>query len=334
MRKYSFHKLKEFINNKVFQRIDRKILVYLIFVGIATIFWFLNELSNTYNTTISYPIRFTRLPKNKSLVNDLPKNLQLSINADGYTILRYKLSPAAFPVIINFEKHSNNVSDYDVTKFKLQTRYLRETINKQMANEIEIVDIFPDTILFQFANIINKRIVVKPHVKLEFSEECMLNGDITFKPDSITVRGPNTILDTLKAVYTKYHIFTKLNKPTTQNISLKEIDKLEYNNKKVQIHLPASKFTQSNFDIEINAINVPDSLVLKTFPRSVTVSCMVSLNDYDKIKTEDFIIEVDYLDIEKLLGGKLSLDLRLAPTQVRSISYHPESVEFIIDKKP
>ena len=308
-------------------------MVYLVFVGIATVFWFLNELSNTYNTTINYPIRFTHIPKNKSLVNDLPKNLQLSVNADGYTILRYKLSPAAFPVIINLEKHSNNINNPEVKKFRLQTRYLRETINKQMPNDIEIVDIFPDTVLFQFANIINKKIPVKPYVKLEFREECMLDGDITFKPDSIIARGPNTILDTLQAVYTKYHKFTKLNKPTTQNITLKEINKVEYNNKKVQIYLPASKFTQLNFDIEINAINVPDSLILKTFPRMVKVSCMVSLNDYDKIKTENFLIEVNYLDIENLLGGKLSLNLKLAPKQVRSITYHPESIEFIIDKK-
>lgn len=329
----SFHKLKEIINNKVLKRVDRKILVYLVFVGVATVFWFLNELSNIYNTTVNYPIRFTHLPKNKILINELPKNLQLSVNADGYTILRYKLSPAAFPVIINIEKHSDNIINPELKHFRLQTRYLRETINKQMPNDIEIVDIFPDTVLFQFANIISKKLPVKPNVKLEFSEECMLDGDITFNPDSIIVRGPNTILDTLQAVYTKYQKFTKLSKPIKPNITLREIDKLEYKNKKIQIIIPASKFTQLSFNIPINAVNVPDSLDLKTFPRIVKVSCMVSLNDYDKIKADDFVIDVDYFDIENLLGEKLSLNLKLAPSQVRSISFHPESIEFIMDKK-
>lgn len=327
------YKLREIIKTKIFKRIDHKILVYLVFVGIATVFWFLNELNNTFNTTISYPIKFTHLPNNKSLVNKLPEEIQLSINTDGYTILKYKLSPISFPVSVNVEKHSGNIDDVEIKQYKLQTRYIRKAINRQIPNYIEIVDIFPDTINFEFANLITKKILIKPDITLEFRQECMLNGDVTFTPDSIEIRGPNTILDTLQAVYTKHHVFLKLNKKIKQEITLKKINELEYKDKKVKINIPVSKFTQLNFDLTVEAINVPDSLNLKTFPRKVKVSCIVALSDYNKIKADDFIIEVDYLDIKHLLGGKLSLNLKHSPFQAKSISYYPEGVEFILDKK-
>lgn len=326
-------KAKELINNKIFRRIDRKILVYLVFVGISTVFWFLNELSNDYNSTINYPVRFTNLPKNKILVSDLPKNLNLSVNAYGYTLLRYKLSPASFPVIINMEKYGGNIANPSVNKFRLQTRYTREAINKQLNNDVEVLDILPDTILFQFANIISKKVPIKPLVKLEFDEQCMLNGTISFTPDSIVVKGPNNILDTLSAVYTRFSNFDKLNKPLQRNVALKEINKLTFNKKRVVMQIPVSKFTQADFDVPIQPKNVPDSLDLKSFPRIAKVTCLVSLEEYDKIQTKDFLLEIDFYDIEKLLGNKLTVTLGISPTNAKNVAFFPESVEFILDKK-
>ena len=86
MKTNPFYKIKESIDNKIFKRIDRKILVYLVFVGVSTIFWFLNELNNNFNTTVDYPIRFTHLPKNKILTNELPRNLQLNRKAAGLNL--------------------------------------------------------------------------------------------------------------------------------------------------------------------------------------------------------------------------------------------------------
>jgi hypothetical protein len=332
---YSFHNIKDIVNDKIFKRIDHRILVYLVFVGISTVFWFLNELNNTYNSTINYPIKFTHIPKTKSLVNDLPEYLQLSVNTDGYTLLRYKFGPKVFPIVVNLEKHTNIniINNPNVKQFQLQTRYLRRSINKQLQNNIEIVDIFPDTILFQFSNIVSKRVVVKSNVELGFTEECFLDGEITFIPDSITVTGPDIILDTLRAIYTKFKVFDKLNKPVKEFITLQKQNKLKYSNKNVEIVIPSTKFTQLQFEVDINTVNVPDTLLLKTFPEKVKVSCMVSLADYNNIKASDFVIDVDYADIEHLLGDKLFLNMRITPHKVRSVSYSPEQVEFIIDKK-
>ncbi len=329
-----FHKITDLFNRKIFQRIDHKILVYLVFVAISTVFWFLNELSNNYTTTINYPVRFTNLPKNKILVSDLPKNLTLNVNGYGYTLLRYKLSPASFPVVINMEQYSKTISNPNVKSYRLQTRQIKETIDKQMANDIDVLDIMPDTVVFQFANIISRKIPIKPRVKLNFEEECMLNGDITFSPDSVTVNGPNNIIDTLSAVYTHYQEFNNLSKPLHRNITLSEIENIEMDRKKAVMFLPVAKFTQANFEVPIQAINTPDTLDLKTFPRLAKVTCLVALNDFDKIQAKDFVINVNYLDIENLLGNRLTLNLAIAPSNAKLIQYSPESVEFILDKKP
>lgn len=332
MEEKTIDKLKELFTKKVLDRIDRKILTYTVFVGIATVFWFLNELSNNYTSTINYPVRFTNIPKNKILVSDLPKRLKLNVNAYGYTLLRYKLSPASFPIVINLNDFAQNIGNPAIKKYRLHTRSIRQTVGKQMPNDIEVLDIFPDTVLFEFANIIEKRIPIKSNVQLEFDDECMLNGKVSFIPDSVTVQGPNNIIDTLTAIYNKFQRFDGLSKPLKRNVGLAEIKKLSYDKKRVVINLPVSKFTEAHFEVEVESRNVPDSLDLKIFPRLVKVKCLVALNDYDRLKAEDFKLDVDYSDIEKLLGDKLSLNLRFAPNNVKSVNYSPESVEFIIDK--
>lgn len=332
MKKLSLQIIKESLNKKIFQRIDQKIMVYLIFVGIATVIWFLTELGNDFTTTIDYPVRYANLPKNKVLVQELPKNLQLSVNGYGFTLLRYKVSPAPFPVVIDLNDYATQINNPRVRRFPLLTRYARQTINKQMPNNIEVLDIFPDTIVFEFANVVEKKVAIAPNVKLEFDKQSMLDGKISFTPDSIIVSGPNTLLDTLQYVYNKKQTFTGLNKPLQRNIQLKEIDNLSFSKKRVIINLPVSKFTEAYFEVPIETVNVPDSLVLKTFPRVARLTFLVSLNKYDKIKPDDFRVEANYNDIKELLGQKLPIKLTFSPEPAHSVTYHPENVEFILEK--
>lgn len=314
-------------------RIDRRIFIYLLFVVIATVFWLLNELSGNYTASLNYPVKFTNLPQNKILVNDLPKKLNLNVNGHGFTLLRYKLSPATYPIIINMEEYGNNFGKQSVKQFRLQTRFIRETVGRQIPSEIEVIDILPDTIVFQFANIVSKKVPIKPNLRLEFDDQCMVNGDITFSPETIVVTGPSTIIDTLSAVYTKNIKINGLNKTIERNVTLKEIKNIEFEKIRVVMTLPVSIFTQANFEIPVQTKNVPDSLDIKTFPRIVKLTCLIALSDYDKVQAKDFVVVADYNNVADLLGNKLGLKLELAPKNVKLVTFFPESVEFILDKK-
>ena len=71
--------------------LNRKVLVFFFFLLLSILFWFLTAMNQEYETTISYPVRYIKFPERKVLVNDIPDRLDLSVNAGGYTLLRYKL---------------------------------------------------------------------------------------------------------------------------------------------------------------------------------------------------------------------------------------------------
>ena len=79
-------------------------------------------------------------------------------------------------------------------------------------------------------------------------------------------------------------------------------------------------------------MNVPYGYDLKTFPGNVSVSCMVSLSNYDKISPMLFKAIVDYNSISDNKQSKLKINLVKYPSVVSNIKIYPKSVEYIIEK--
>ena len=73
------------------------------------------------------------------------------------------------------------------------------------------------------------------------------------------------------------------------------------------------------------------SIKLKLFPNYVTLKAIISLDNYNNIINDDFIITTNY----KLLNSNFSnLSLLLAkyPKEVKNINWHPKTVNYLMRK--
>ncbi len=320
-----------FLRKKYFKRFDKKILIYLIFVGIATFFWFINALSKNYTTSIEYPVRYINYPENKILISDLPTNLTLKINSFGYRLLEFNLTQHSFPLIVNLKSFSKKIEKNDKSYFYLVTKNHKSELNKQITSEIKIIEILPDTIYFRFANFITKKVAVTPNVSVNYEIQCQLTDEITCTPDSIKIKGLNTTLDTISSVSTIYKKFENINKPIKRNIFLKKINKVKFSKNQVVVNIPVEKFTEANFQIPITVLNLPDSLSLTLFPKNITVSYLVSLSNYNKIVPEDFEILINY-DSINTNDQEIEIKISKLPENIKSLQLNPTKVEYIIEK--
>lgn len=316
-----------------FDRFDRKILIYLIFVAIAASMWFVNKLNNEFVTYVTYPVVFNNLPPTKIIVNDLPATLQLKVKGNGYTLLRYRLSPPPFPVFINLKDYWNRINKPQTKYFLLETNYETDKINKQMPGDIQVIGVLPDTISFMFSNIIEKKLPIIANVNLTFDKQCMLDGQISFSPAHVTVKGPATIIDTLKGVYTKLIELNNLDKTTQRYVNLVDYNKLKIEKQKILMTVPVAKYTEAIIDLPITTAHLPDSLQIVTFPRLIRVSYMISLQHYGKINSNDFLLEIDYNDIDNMPGQNIPVYLKLSPKNVHNIKLNPGKVEYLIEKR-
>lgn len=314
-------------------RLDKKFVVFLFFLLLSTIFWFLNQLGKNSSTLISYPVKYTNLPKDKVLVRDLPSRLDLLVEAPGYTLLKYKLSNRLIPLVMDLNAYPFRIMENsEAQKFFILTSMTRERISRQLRSDIQILDISPDSLIFEFGNIVNRIVPVEPDMSIELSKQFMLKGEITVDPDSIMVSGPDRIVDTLKRVYTKHQELNEVNLTLTKSFAIESIRNVSFSHKKVMVTIPVEQFTEAIFKVPIETVAVPDTLVLKTFPGTVTLSCMVGLSDYERLSPHSFKAVVDYTGIENNLSNKLKVSIDRFPEYVKSIRFHPINVDFIIER--
>ena len=326
-----FNQTKRFINREK-MKINQKILIFLFFVLISTIFWFFNALSKSYSTSIKVPVKFTNFPEDKILVNTLPADLDLDINAHGFTIARHNLNPALKPVVLNVRSmFSKRREQKNVVKYYVPTESLKDQLEKKLRGKMNVLHVRPDTLYFEFAELIRKKVPVRVDIDVSCAEQYMLNGNIKVIPDSLEISGPSSMLDTINYVQTKYFEFTGLKESISRSFAIQRNENLTYSTTRIKIEIPVDKYTEAAMNLPIQIKNVPDSVNIQLLQDSVTVFYLVSLSEYPNIEINNFSAEINYNDFKEKKGLKARVKLKKFPGTVRSIRYKPKYVEYFIE---
>lgn len=314
-------------------KFNQKMAIFGFFLLIATALWYLNKLSHEYTTTLSYPVRFVDMPRGKVLVGDLPKRLDLKVNAFGYTLLRYKMSAALVPVEFSFGEVPLRPINGSKTKYYVLTSKALEHISSQLSSDIRLDAIMPDSLVFEFTKTIEKRVKVEPLLKIDFAKQFMLAGNVTVRPDSITISGPQSLVDTINIIYTKPLKLDRLSKSVTKTIALPAINQVGFSHRKVDVAIAVEKFTEASIKIPVEVLNLPDSLKLTIIPRTVKVKCNVIMSRYFDLKPRQFRAVVDYNFVDESLSKRLRVKLIDQPNFVQELDFEPKFVEYIIERK-
>jgi len=314
------------------KKYHKKFGVFFIFIVIATFLWFLNALSKEYTTIISYPVRYTNFPQNKILVSKLPRHLDFRISSFGFTLLRYKLNTTLMPIVFDVNSFSLRSSNTDNETFYITTKLIQEDFSDQLSSDIKLIDILQDTLFFKFSQKIKKKVAVKADIKFGFQKQYMQKGNLIIEPDSIEISGPQRIIDSIEYVKTRVYEVENLNKEFRKNIQLRKIDKVKFSKKRVSVIQNVEKYTEDNIKIPVEIYNLPDSLIMKTFPNKITLTYLVGLSDYEKVSASQFKFFIDYSLIHAENNSLIEVSLDKYPQYIKLINYYPKRLEFIIEK--
>ena len=286
-----------------------------------------------YETTVSMPIQYTNMPSNKVLAKSPPTSVQVKMEARGFTLLRHKIKLTINPINFNIKAFTNVLmNDSTENVFKIASDKYIPQFSKQVSSEISILDIEPDTIYFVFDKVVMAKKKVHHQLNLTFENQFFLLDSVAFEPDSVIVRGPKSIVDTLTYVFIKNKKIKQLKSSLRKNVYLNEVDKLDFEPRKVAMTIPVSQYTEYNESIPISKLNVPDSLKLITLPGKVEINCLVALTDYKNLSASSFTIGVDFNDISENLNS-LPLRVYRTPGHIKMLKFYPDGVKFIIEKK-
>ena len=297
---------------------------FFLFILLSFIFWFSTKLSNTYQIEQSFSIHWNNIPKGIVLNHD-SSELGLSITASGIEILWYRLFKNKINLVINkniFIGKEAHVS-IDNERFNIQQQLFDNTILNQITTPV---------IKIAYARLGVRKVKITSEPILKFRAGYLSDSPLTISPDSLLVRGSQDVLDTLTIVKTVSFIMEDVFESFQKVIALEDLTNLQFDIKEVNIKQEVSRYSEKQFILPIEIINIPKSVKVKLFPPTGTLKATMPLTLLNGFNARDFMLVVDY---ELILKNELThLPIRLVkqPSQVKKVIWEPKTVNYLIRK--
>jgi hypothetical protein len=299
---------------------------FLFFLGFSTIIWVFVQFSKQYTTVIELPISYINLPKDKILLENSPKYLDLRLQDKGFNIAIYKFFPKELKIDLSEAEAIDGQLVYNLELHK-------EVIFLKLRMDYENAGFLQEKLKIDFQQRAVKRVAINSKINLGFTVGYSALDRIKLQPDSITISGPENILDTLSQVNTKALKIGNINKDIEGRIKLdrSNLGTVVFYQDEVSYSLRTDKFTEGKVEIPIEMINVPEKMNVVIFPKEVIVYYQVSLHEFDKVKPSKFKVIVDFknsLDSD----GYLLAQIVEHPDIVNNLRLNENKILFVIKR--
>ena len=296
----------------------------MIFLIISSFFWIITKFSNVYKFKNDFYINWTNIPKT-IIVDDQEKKISILISATGFEIILYKF----FIKNIDLSIDKDVIYDKNIATVNINKKLFE--IENQLFEKNQIEGVLSKQISFNYSVLSKKKVPVFFDKKIKFRPGYLNEDEFNLIPDSIFVIGPTNIIDTLKRVKTILFEKNDVYKSINEVIELSVLDNLLFNQNEIKISSIIKKYSEKDFKIPIKILNLPDSIRLKLFPNYVTLKAIISLDRYNEISNNDFMITSNYKSLNSNFTS-LSLLLREYPKDVKNINWYPKTVNYLIRK--
>lgn len=297
---------------------------FLFFLLLSFTFWTSTKLSNTYIVEESFSIIWINIP-NGIIPSSENQQMNVSISASGIEILIYRLINKSINI-------SLSQADFSREKGLIDLRGQEFFIQKQFFENTKLNILNPLFLEFKFSRLEEKVFTVVPQIEINLRAGYLIDSSLKVTPDSILVRGPKSILDTLNSIQSESIIADDLYENFRKKVSLRSIPEIQLSESKVTVEVAVSRYTEKEFLLNVEVINLPLGTRVKLFPPKAKVRVTLPLSVLRTIKASDFNLVVDYNNIFKDAEKKLDLIMIRRPSSVKKVILEPKKVNYLIRK--
>ena len=295
---------------------------FLFFVFVSFSFWISTKLSNTYTLEQTFSINWNDVPEGV-IISEKEYKLIASIKTSGIEVLFYRLFMDELNISLKEAKFglSNGIVNTERQHFFVEQQLFNNTILNQ---------INPVSLEFEYTYLDKKMVPILPKVDLNLRPGYLLDKPVILFPDSILIRGPKILLDSISNVETQFFSYNDIFEPVSNIIKLNKIPKIQMPINEVKLNLSVSRYSEKLFILPIEVINLPKNKRVKLFPPKARIKVTLPISILTTVKAADFSLVVDYNEIIYDQVKELQLNIRKQPPAVKQIILEPKKVNFLI----
>ena len=299
------------------------------------VFWLLNALSNQYNSTLNFGVKYIKPALGNGtnvIVNDydLPRQLQININALGRDIVWYSIASYLSHIEIDLSKKMLNSKNR--TKGFINSNELFKSVTKKLTANVNILNVEPSVINLKFDKYYLKKVPVKVDDKDAVLPSGVYKNNYQTIPDSVEVSGARNLLVSRKVWNTVPVEVNETGKVHEVDIELSQIKGVNVNPNIVKLIIEPDRYTENERLVKIKKVNIPRNIKITTFSKEVKVKFNAPISLIEDIESEDITITADFSDVDLSIEKTVRLKETKIPSYINVVSIEPSDMEFSIQK--
>lgn len=308
------------------KKIPKKFVTFLI---ISFLIWLLITFSKDYSATISYPINYQNIAQNKLLQEEPIKQIEVSIKATGFKILRAKLRNKVIELDASVLKRKS------ASKFYFLPKNQYNKIQRQLLSGIDLLEIFQDTIYLDLGVLASKKVALKPNLDVNYHVGYDILDEIVIRPDSVVISGTESQLKRINELNLEKLSLKDVKSSFSHEVSIlipKNQNSIKTNISNTKIIGKVDKFTEGTMQLPYSIKNLPQNTNLTILTENVEVVFVVALSNFTKVTESSFKIECDYEISENNNLRYLIPKVITMPNFIKSVKMTPTKIDFLIQK--
>lgn len=318
---------KESKNRKIISPKGNTTAMLLSCIGIAVLLWLANRLTHEYDGYLKAHIIYNNIPQDYVLGGGTTKDVTLHVKTKGFYLLLNKIKSDNIGLEIN-------AAMLPFGKEFVASQYLKNIIAASLNKEYTLIGVQPDTLNYIFDKKFSKSVPIKFNYQLDFESQYGLAENILIEPSQVVISGPKKQIIDIKLLETEVIIFKKLKEDLTGSakVIVPGIINASLDTSFIKYTIKVEKYTEQEIDVPVRLINVPVKNNVVIYPKKVKVTCLVSLNNFEKVKPDLFEVVADFSNIVSTEDKQVLISLKRQPTFVKNVNWSPKRVEYIINK--
>ena len=305
----------------------RRGLAMLLSLVVALVMWFSFSMRETYSLTLRLPVEVVRTPEGQALSAPPPATATVTLQADGWTLLRLTRQP---PQI--------RVAATDATVDLAAA--LQEA---GLPADVVVQSVQPQAVALALDTRTQRRLPIRLRQRITTEPPYDLLRPPALSPDSVTVTGAQSLLGTLEDWPTDPLVESGVSAPFSRTVALADTfgGLLSPAVAATRVRVDVGQFTEGSRSVEVVVENLPASVAGVRFspPRVQAVFRVpVEGDTYDEAEdSEAFEAVVDWFDIARVArdsaGGLVPVSARWpARLDLRDVTLAPARVEYFIQR--
>lgn len=298
-------------------------IIFLLFVGLASIFWWGRVMSSSRDMNIKLPVTYTGIPNEVSFNRELPTTLIITVRDEGKQLRQ--LSHQDIVLNLNLSSFLHDKQG----EVKLTADMLRPRIQDLLPGSTNIQHITPEEIQFSYDSENMKKVGVKIKAEVSAAEQYQLVGGAKIIPDTVQIFGSKDAIDSIQYILTDSIHIHNLRDSISLEVKLIAPNGIRVKPQTISVSWLAEQFTEKSFVLPIEVENTTAGEKLRLFPQTAEVIIRVCVSEFSNIQASDLQVVCQY-PLEETKS--LPLEIKTSNPHIYNTRISPSSVEYIIER--